>query len=76
MFDRDETAANYERLSGDRLDDLAWYEALSGLRFGIILARMSLRGDGNYVHFSLQAGGEFNDSYRALDAKAVFRMTF
>jgi hypothetical protein len=25
------------------LDDLAWYEALSGLRFGIILLRMSLR---------------------------------
>jgi hypothetical protein len=25
------------------LDDLAWYEAFSGLRFGIILLRMSLR---------------------------------
>lgn len=44
MFDRAETAATYERLSGDALDDLAWYEALAGLRFGIILARMSLRG--------------------------------
>jgi hypothetical protein len=33
----------YERLSRDRLDDLAWYEALSGLRFGIILVRMNLR---------------------------------
>jgi aminoglycoside phosphotransferase (APT) family kinase protein len=43
MFDRAETVATYERLSGDVLDDLAWYEALAGLRFGIILARMSLR---------------------------------
>lgn len=43
---------------------------------GAGLARMTLRGDGNYVHFSLQAGGEFNNSYRAMDAKAVFRMTF
>jgi aminoglycoside phosphotransferase (APT) family kinase protein len=43
MFDRAETAATYERLGGRPLDDLAWYEALAGLRFGIILARMSLR---------------------------------
>jgi len=49
-FDRAETVANYERLSGDVLDDLAWYEALAGLRFGIILARMRLRG----VAFGLQ----------------------
>lgn len=44
MFDRAETAATYERLSGEVLDDLAWYEALAGLRFGIILTRMTLRG--------------------------------
>jgi aminoglycoside phosphotransferase (APT) family kinase protein len=43
MFGRDETVATYERLSGERLEDLAWYEALAGLRFGIILTRMSLR---------------------------------
>jgi aminoglycoside phosphotransferase (APT) family kinase protein len=43
MFERAEAVATYERLSGDVLDDLAWYEALAGLRFGIILARMSLR---------------------------------
>ena len=43
MFQRDEAKASYERLSGNALDDLAWYEALSGLRFGIILVRMSLR---------------------------------
>jgi aminoglycoside phosphotransferase (APT) family kinase protein len=42
-FQRDEARASYERLSGVALDDLAWYEALSGLRFGIILVRMSLR---------------------------------
>jgi aminoglycoside phosphotransferase (APT) family kinase protein len=44
MFDRAEAAATYERLGGDALDDLAWYEALAGYRFGIILLRMSLRG--------------------------------
>jgi hypothetical protein len=43
---------------------------------GAAMARLTLRGDGNYVHFSLQAGGEFNDTYRAMDAKAVFRMSF
>jgi aminoglycoside phosphotransferase (APT) family kinase protein len=43
MFDRAETAAAYEAQGGEPLDDLAWYEALAGLRFGIILARMSLR---------------------------------
>jgi aminoglycoside phosphotransferase (APT) family kinase protein len=43
MFDRAEAVATYEGLSGDTLDDLAWYEALAGLRFGIILTRMSQR---------------------------------
>ncbi|MBV9951878.1 MAG: phosphotransferase family protein [Acidimicrobiia bacterium] len=52
MFERSSAAATYERLGGDRLEDLAWYEALSGLRFGIILARMSLRS----VAFGLQDG--------------------
>ena len=42
-FGTAETVAIYEELSGEKLDDLAWYEALAGLRFGIILARMSLR---------------------------------
>jgi len=43
MFGTTEMVATYEQLSGDTLDDLAWYEALAGLRFGIILVRMSLR---------------------------------
>jgi aminoglycoside phosphotransferase (APT) family kinase protein len=43
MFDRAGTAAHYESLSGRPLDDLRWYEAFAGWRFGIILARMSLR---------------------------------
>jgi aminoglycoside phosphotransferase (APT) family kinase protein len=43
MFDRAETAASYERFSGQVLSDLAWYEAFAGLRFAIILARMFLR---------------------------------
>jgi aminoglycoside phosphotransferase (APT) family kinase protein len=44
LFDRAATAARYERLGGTALDDLAWYEALSGLRLGVILLRMTLRG--------------------------------
>jgi aminoglycoside phosphotransferase (APT) family kinase protein len=43
MFDPVETAATYARLGGVALDDLAWYEALAGYRFGIILVRMNLR---------------------------------
>jgi hypothetical protein len=43
---------------------------------GAALGRFTLRGDGNYVHFSLQAGGEYSSSYHSLDAKAVFRLTF
>ena len=43
---------------------------------GADMARLSLRGDGNYVHFSLQAGGEYSNNYRNLDLKAVFRLTF
>jgi aminoglycoside phosphotransferase (APT) family kinase protein len=43
MFDREQTGATYQRLGGRPLEDLAWYEALAGYRFGIILTRMSLR---------------------------------
>jgi aminoglycoside phosphotransferase (APT) family kinase protein len=43
MFEREATAADYARLGGAELDDLAWYEALAGYRFGIILMRMSFR---------------------------------
>jgi aminoglycoside phosphotransferase (APT) family kinase protein len=43
MFVPAEVAATYQRRSGRSLGDLAWFEAFAGLRFGIILARMSLR---------------------------------
>jgi hypothetical protein len=43
---------------------------------GAAMARFSLKGDGNYVHFSFQGGGEFNNSYHAVDLRAVFRMTY
>jgi hypothetical protein len=43
---------------------------------GAAMGRFTLRGDGNYVHFSLQAGGEYSSNYHSLDAKAVFRLTF
>jgi aminoglycoside phosphotransferase (APT) family kinase protein len=44
MFDRTATAATYTQLGGVELADLAWYEALAGYRFGIILMRMRFRG--------------------------------
>jgi aminoglycoside phosphotransferase (APT) family kinase protein len=43
MFGRAETAATYARLGGEVLDDLAWYEALAGLRLGVVLLRMNQR---------------------------------
>jgi hypothetical protein len=43
---------------------------------GAAVARFALKGDGNYIHFSLQGGGEFNSTYRAVDLRAVFRMTY
>lgn len=44
MFGRAEAAAIYEAAGGEPLDDLTWYEALAGYRFGIILVRMMQRG--------------------------------
>jgi aminoglycoside phosphotransferase (APT) family kinase protein len=44
MFDSVETAATYEQLGGERLDDLTWYEAFAGCRFGIIVQRITQRG--------------------------------
>jgi hypothetical protein len=43
---------------------------------GAGVARFVLKGDGNYVHFSFQGGGEFRSDYKALDLRAVFRMTY
>jgi hypothetical protein len=43
---------------------------------GAAIARFALKGDGNYIHFSLQGGGEFRSNYRAVDLRAVFRMTY
>ncbi len=40
---RDRVADLYEKVAGETLDDLTWYEAFAGLRFAIILMRMSLR---------------------------------
>ncbi len=43
MFDPVDAVATYERRGGEPLEDLTWYEAFAGYRFGIILTRMSLR---------------------------------
>jgi aminoglycoside phosphotransferase (APT) family kinase protein len=44
MFGAAETAATYEELGGQHLDDLTWYEAFAACRFAIILLRNSQRG--------------------------------
>ena len=44
MFGRHKAAATYERLSGDKLEDLTWYEAFAALRYAIISIRISFRG--------------------------------
>jgi len=49
MFDADEMVGLYHQLTGTALDDLRWYLAFAGLRFGIILTRMSLRS----IHFGV-----------------------
>jgi aminoglycoside phosphotransferase (APT) family kinase protein len=50
LLRREQAVATYERLSGRRIADLAWYEAFAALRFAIISIRTSLRG----VAFGLQ----------------------
>jgi aminoglycoside phosphotransferase (APT) family kinase protein len=43
LLQRDRVVDLYESLSGERLQELTWYEAFAGVRFAIILMRMSLR---------------------------------
>jgi aminoglycoside phosphotransferase (APT) family kinase protein len=43
LFDRNRVVDRYQARSGEPLDDLTWYEAFAGVRFAIILMRMSLR---------------------------------
>jgi aminoglycoside phosphotransferase (APT) family kinase protein len=57
MFQQKDVVSSYAHLSGTDLDDLGWFEAFAGLRFGIIMARMSLRN----VAFGLQELPENND---------------
>jgi aminoglycoside phosphotransferase (APT) family kinase protein len=40
---KDRVVDLYEKAAGEPLEDLTWYEALAGVRFAIILMRMSLR---------------------------------
>jgi hypothetical protein len=43
---------------------------------GAGVARIRLDGDGQFVHFSLEAGGEFRSDYQNADIKAVFRISY
>jgi len=43
LLQRDRVVDLYESISGESLEELTWYEAFAGVRFAIILMRMSLR---------------------------------
>jgi aminoglycoside phosphotransferase (APT) family kinase protein len=57
LFVRERVVATYESLAGRRLLDLAWFEALAALRFGIISVRTSLRS----IAFGLQEAPKHPD---------------
>lgn len=43
---------------------------------GAGVVRLKLDGDGAFVHFSVEAGGEFRSDYQNADLKAVFRISY
>jgi aminoglycoside phosphotransferase (APT) family kinase protein len=57
LFVRERAVSTYESLAGRTLLDLAWFEALAALRFGIISVRTTLRS----VAFGLQKAPDHPD---------------
>lgn len=43
---------------------------------GAGVVRMQLKGDGEWVHFAVEAGGEFRSDYQNADVRAVFRISY
>ena len=43
---------------------------------GAGVVRLQLDGDGEYVHFAVEAGGEFRSDYQNADIRAVFRISY
>ncbi len=43
---------------------------------GAGVVRLQLNGDGEYVHFAVEAGGEFRSDYQNADIRAVFRISY
>ena len=56
LLRRDRVVDRYENVASERLDDLTWYEAFAGVRFAIILMRMSLRAAGSGSGSGADAG--------------------
>ncbi len=48
----------------------------AGAMGGVAVARLALKGDGEFVHFSVEAGGQFNSNYQDADLRAVFRISY
>jgi aminoglycoside phosphotransferase (APT) family kinase protein len=64
LLRRERVVSIYEGLSAERLDDLSWYLAFAGLRFAIILMRMSLRS----IAFGVTAPPEHADGHMLFPA--------
>jgi hypothetical protein len=43
---------------------------------GAGVVRLQLNGDGEYVHFAVEAGGQFRSDYQNADIRAVFRISY
>ncbi|HVY33282.1 MAG TPA: autotransporter domain-containing protein, partial [Caulobacteraceae bacterium] len=43
---------------------------------GAGVVRLQLKGDGEWVHFAVEAGGEFRSDYQNADVRAVFRISY
>ncbi len=43
---------------------------------GAGVVRLQLNGDGEFVHFAVEAGGEFRSDYQNADVRAVFRISY
>lgn len=43
---------------------------------GAGVVRLQLNGDGEYVHFAVEAGGQFRSDYQNADVRAVFRISY
>ncbi|MDO8381221.1 autotransporter domain-containing protein [Phenylobacterium sp.] len=80
-----ELTAGWRQVAGDGADSTtarfvsggqAFTIAAPELSGGGAVVRLALRGQGEYLDFALEGGGEIRDDYEAYDARIVARMLF